>query len=330
MITLIIPIDLQYRAKDILERCKNLLDIFGLTNINIAFGHNNRNLNEDNLFFSLIKKYPNASVATGFFYKGNVNSSILRNRAVEITKTEKICLLDIDIWPDISLILKYSELLSKNSQPFYIIPCLYLTKRGSRLLIKDLISKKQLIAKYFSYSRKEFLHIASPSSITIMNKTDFCLINGFNEEYKGHGYEDFDFLIRLAKLHKKLEVYDDFIISNKARSPLFATGFRRALGMLSLVPLFEKDIAIHIYHGRGDLDKYKKSRNENLELFKSIHSNYCSQGKRNDPTLITDFLEIVRNHRADLEEYSIFFDNKPSHIDRFDTFKRRLRFLING
>jgi predicted glycosyltransferase involved in capsule biosynthesis len=59
--------------------------------------------------------------------------------------------------------------------------------------------------KFFDFSRKEFLHLASPSSITILKSDDYRMIKGFDERFRGHGYEDFDFLIRLYELHGMLK-----------------------------------------------------------------------------------------------------------------------------
>lgn len=330
MLSIIIPIDFFYREKEILNRTKYLLEKLRFENVKVVFGHNHRGRQEDFLFLSLISGYHNASVNSDRFYEGGINASLLRNRAFNKITTDNVCLLDIDIWPDYKLIKKYSDLLDFHDQPFFILPCLYLTRFGSRLIIKGRITKEDIIKKYFSFSRKEFLHIANPSSITIMKSVDYYHLNGFDEAYKGHGYEDFDFLIRLARLHNKLKVCKNFININKARSPLFVTGFRRALGSLSLPALLNKDIALHLYHNKVELSSYKKSRDDNFELFSSTHLNQCHVIDEWDSTLITEFIKLCNDLNYNIEDYSILFENKPGHIDRFDTFKRRLRFIING
>ena len=242
MLTIIIPIDLHFRANDIIKKCKILLDKAEKEHIHFVFGHNNRKTNADKKFIELVNKYNNSKVSSDTFYSGAVNTSKLRNYAAKLVSTEHICLLDIDIWPDIKLLKKYSERLKNNEESFYILPCLYLTKLGSNVLLKGKISKIELIERFFSYSRKEFLHLASPSSITIMATKDYIKLKGFDEKYNGHGYEDFDFLTRLSLLHDKIEIKNYFIFNNKCRSPLFVIGFRRYIGELCLKALLDKEI----------------------------------------------------------------------------------------
>lgn len=330
MLTIIIPIDLHFRANDIIKKCKILLDKAAKENINFVFGHNNRKTNADKKFIELVKKYNNSKISSDTFYSGAVNTSKLRNQAAKLVSTEHICLLDIDIWPDIKLLKKYSERLKNNEESFYILPCLYLTKLGSNVLLKGKISKIELIERFFSYSRKEFLHLASPSSITIMATKDYIKLKGFDEKYNGHGYEDFDFLTRLSLLHDKIEIKNDFIFNNKCRSPLFVIGFRRYIGELCLKALLDKDIALHLYHKKTDIFLYTESRKNNYNLFTTKYSCTEIPPETSENTLIPSFIKLCSKYHYNLADYSILFDNKPGHIDRFDTLKRRIRFLING
>jgi predicted glycosyltransferase involved in capsule biosynthesis len=330
MLTIIIPIDLHYRASDIIKKCKLLLANSEGKDVSFIFGHNNRNTKADKEFIKLFKNSSNSRLITAQFYSGEVNSSLLRNRAAAVVDTKYICLLDIDIWFDFVILEKYHKKLITNCEPFYVIPCLYLTKLGSDLLIKEKISSIKLIERYFSYSRKEFLHLASPSSITIMKIDDYNSLGGFDEKYSGHGYEDFDFLIRLFKMYNKLEYKDDFLSNNQARSPLFATGFRRYIGEFCLKLLLEKDIALHLHHKKVPILNYSNARKLNYEFFCNKYSSYCIGKVDYDSSLITTFIKLCNENSYNLIDYSILFDNKPGHIDRFDTLKRRIRFLING
>lgn len=329
MLTVIIPIDLQFRAIDILKKCDKLLKSVRNIDIELIFGHNNRGSRSDIKFLKLINASPKSKVVTDKFYENTVNTSILRNRAISLARTEYICLLDIDIWPDIELLEKYKLRIKQNLEPFYILPCLYLTKLGTKLLSEQNISKEILLARYYSFSRKEFLHLASPSSITIMRRLDYKKLNGFNEKYSGHGFEDFDFLIRLGLLHNKLMPRKDFTSFNHARSPLFAIGFKRYIGELCLDQLIEKDLAFHLYHHKDPYNNYYASRTKNFNLFQKDHSKLNCGDRYLDTTLITKFVELCIIKNVNLQEYSIYFDNKPGHIDRVDTLKRKLNFLLS-
>lgn len=328
MLTAIIPIDLSQRAIDIITKTKKMLLAADASNVNIIFGHNNRNTIYDKIFLKIIEKFENCQVTSRDTGHDVVNTSKLRNEAFKKVISKHIILLDIDIWPDFEILKKYSNNILKGEQPFYILPCLYLTKLGSHALIKEKLSIQELTNKYFNFSRKEFLHLASPSSVTIMSSLDYIKLGGFDEKFSGHGYEDFDFLIRLGIYHNKIEPTLDFLTNANCRSPLFCQGFKRQLGELCIEALLSKDIVFHIYHEKLKESDYYKSRLNNQCYFQGKYKNFTTELTYKDPTLITTFLEFCKKRNIDIHNFSILFDNKPGHIDRFDTLKRRVNFLL--
>ncbi|WP_145519437.1 galactosyltransferase-related protein [Yersinia mollaretii] len=330
MLTAIVPVDLSQRALDIVKKAINMAHAAELAKVHIIFGHNNRNTIYDKMFLKSIAKFKSANIASENYYKLGVNTSLLRNKAFRKVTSEHLVLLDIDIWPDFKKLKKYSEKINNGSQPFYILPCLYLTKYGSKKLTTKKLSASDLIDRFYSFSRKEFLHLASPSSVTVMKSSDYENLGGFNINYNGHGYEDFDFLVRLSAYYNKLEPTTDFMVDKTARSPLFAEGFRRYLGELCLETLLEKDMVFHIYHDKPKGSKYYSSRPINFNFFAAQHTHLIGYKVSKDPTLLTNFVSLCIMKGQCIQDYAILFDNKPGHIDRFDTFKRRLRFLLNG
>lgn len=299
------------------------------SNVKIIFAHNDRGMLVDRLLKFVVKKCDGAFTVSKRFYTGNVNAALLRNEAFKHVEDEFLTLLDVDIWPDFALIEKYRAKVESNQQPFYMLPCLYLTKKGSRDLTRSKIDIKQLTKRFFSFSRKEFLHLASPSSVIVMRSKDYSVLEGFNEAFSGHGYEDFDFMLRLAGLHGALDNAPDMLLDKTARSPLFARGFRRYLGESCFEALMEKDLAFHIFHERPDVEGYQAARKKNYELFVSLHQDRVFGNSAGEPTLISSFTKFCTEKNMDVSDYGILFDNKPGHIDRFDTFRRRLRFLLN-
>jgi len=329
ILTAIIPIDLSYRAPDIIEKAKRIIECAQKNNFLIRFGHNDQGTAKDREFKNLVSRHECCHNVSAVFYTEKINTSVLRNRAFDGTETEFLILLDVDIWPDYSIIEKYLNNLVQNQSPFEILPCLYLTKFGSKALTTSKASISELKEKFFNYSRKEFLHLASPSSITLLRSIDYERIGGFDEDYAGHGYEDFDFLIRLADAHNMLAAGRDFLHDRSARSPLFSVGFRRSLGELCIHKLIEKDFVFHIYHEKSNPKDYSNDRLSNYNIFKQKHAHRTSEWSPPDLTLISSFANTCQAEKHDIHNLSILYDNKPGHIDRFDTFKRRLRFLIN-
>lgn len=328
-LTAIVPIDLSQRPLDILKKALRLAKSAAQNKVNIIFGHNNRNRPSDLIFTQLIKKYPTCVVATSAQRTANINSSSLRNAAYTHVKTPYIVLLDVDIWPDFALLKKYKTKVADGQKPYFLLPCLYLTAKGSKDLTRKKLGISELKKRYFNFSRKEFLHLASPSSVTIMKSEDYKSLGGFDIGYEGHGYEDFDFLVRLAKMHHMISPAGDMMLNRVARSPLFAVGFRRYLGESCIQALLEKDLVFHLHHEKPKKSKYHDARSDNFARFQLSNEKLIEGRPSSEPTLITRFVSACVESGSNVSDYSILFDNKPGHIDRYDTFRRRLRFLLN-
>lgn len=328
-ITIIVPLDLAQRPVDILKKAHRLAKATEAAKLTIIFGHNDRGSFFDRLLKHLLAKFIHTQIISDNSGDAEVNTSHLRNVAFDNVITEFLVLLDVDIWPDLRLIEKYRLKVANNEKPYYMLPCLYLTKRGSKDLTDFKTTTDDLKSRFFRFSRKEFLHLASPSSVTVMKSKDYSAIGRFNASYYGHGYEDFDFMMRLAKHHQKLDNAPDMLLDKTARSPLFSVGFRRYLGAPCLEALLEKDIVFHLHHKKPSNENYSAARTRNYEKFKNLHEHSVGGVGNDDPTLITTFAKLCIEKQKDISEFSIYFDNKPGHIDRFDSFRRRLRFLLN-
>ncbi|MCZ4060269.1 galactosyltransferase-related protein [Pantoea sp. LMR881] len=328
MITAIIPIDLARRPFDIINKANLISQSAEKQNIKIIYGHNDRNTIFDRLFKQKISKSKASTIRTVKLKNTAINTAKMRNIAFDDIDTEYMLLLDVDIYPEFSLYFKYLNKMKNGDKPFYIFPCLYLTQYGTKKLARNKTNVDELSDLFFSFSRKEFLHLASPSSITLLKTKDYKKINGFNENYEGHGFEDFDFLLRLAKLHKINFEHSDLIVNRTARSPLFALGFRKYIGELCLDLLLEKDLTFHMFHTKDNNLNYYSNRNSNFEKFRLIHGKHLDQDAYSNPDLITSFLIQCSNRGIEVQDYSILFENKPGHIDRYDSLRKKIRFLF--
>lgn len=329
-LTAIVPVDLSQRPLDIIIKANRLANIASKAGINIIFGHNDRGTLADAIFKKLVRRYERIKISSCRLDSDEINSSLLRNIAARLVQTKYILLLDVDIWPDFSTILQYLGKVTRGETPFQILPCLYLTKAGSKLLTSGAVDSAELAKRFIAYSRKEFLHLASPSSVTILELKDYQDLLGFDERFKGHGYEDFDFLIRLALHYNLITPGTDFLVDKSARSPLFAVGFRKDLGTLCLSALMKFDVVFHLHHDKPRFGKYHAARPNNYSLFATKHQARVDSSVRTPQTLISVFEESCLESGQDIHKLSVLYDNKPGHVDRFDTLKRRIRFLINA
>lgn len=328
-LTAIVPLDLEFRAKDILAKARLMAELCHGSSLKIVFAHNDRKTAADAQLKQSLRDINNVSLISGHFYEGTVNSGLLRNIAFEAVQTEHLVLLDVDLWLDLNILSKYLAKIIKNEESFTIIPCLYLSEAGSRSLVSREKSTNLLKEQYFSFSRKEFLHLANPSSIVILRSDDYKILNGFDVTFAGHGYEDFDFLLRLAVLRSKISPALDFFENATMRAPLFAQGFRREIGRFCLTPLLDKDFFLHIFHQKpNESALYYSLRQKNYIYFCEKHKAFVDGERPVDPTLMTDFINLCSSTERRVQDYSIYFENKPGHVDRYDTFRKRLKFLF--
>lgn len=327
-LSIIVPLDFSQRPLDILFKAIHLCNAAQPTGCRIIFGHADRGTLVDRLAYKTLSSFSHSHVVGEKISSSTINTSLLRNIAFEKVETKFLLLLDVDIWPDIELFSKHLKLLASDKSPLYFLPCMYLTATGSKKLKKKQLHPVDLTKKFFDFSRKDFLHIASPSSITFMHTADFRSIGGFDQAFEGHGYEDFDFMIRLARHHKLISPTPSFFSNEPSRSPLFASGYRRELGRLCLPTLLSKDFAYHLHHAKPKASKYYEARTKNFEIFKNKHKDLAIGGEET-ATLIEDFIRLCSTNNQPISYFSALFENKPGHVDRYDTFKRRLRFLIN-
>lgn len=328
-LTAIVPLDLEFRPKDLLAKARLMAEIAQKAALKVVFSHNDRHTKYDKQLKSLLQPYTHISLVSGEFYKGTVNTALLRNLAFDQVRSKHLVLLDVDLWLNTSLLIKYLKKVEQSQHPFAILPCLYLSPSGSKALVSGAKSPQCLSDDYFSFARKDFLHLANPSSIVLMKREDYKSLEGFDEQYSGHGYEDFDFLVRLASKYERLSPTPDFFTNAPMRSPLFAQGFRRELGHLCLDALLEKDFFLHIFHPKNPESKaYYSLRQNNYSYFCERHKVQASGEQPYEPTLITAFIKKCVEQEKNIHDYSIYFENKPGHIDRVDTFRRRMKFLF--
>jgi predicted glycosyltransferase involved in capsule biosynthesis len=333
MCSLVTILDLSSRPVQLLNRIKSLALAISGTEFNLTIGYMERATRYDyelkNLLdFSLFKNIKLVSVVAK--KDSAVNPSLLRNIAVEAVESEIVLIVDLDIYPDITLFRKLAKKVS-NGQNFSIAPCVYLTEQGSCLV--QTMKKEDLIEKCLSYSNDIYMHWAVPSSVIALRKDDFLSIGGFFEGYLGHGYEDFDFMIRLAIFHDALSITSELLIDKPYEAPLLSEGFRSHLGLLCIDNLLEGNIAFHLHHARGKRSEYRKQRINNSLIFTqrikqlikdSRYLNKCVE-QNFVPPLISDFFQKCHIKNIDPSKYYSLFNATPRYLLRTPSKWKRLK-----
>ncbi|MCX2683663.1 galactosyltransferase-related protein [Campylobacter sp. MIT 21-1685] len=322
--SVIIPIDLDLRPIDILKKVKSILKRSS-DKVEIVFGHNDRGSIFDYYLKKIIQKKPNVKLASGKFYTRLISQALLRNRAVEQCTCEYIYLVDVDYLYDEALSDLCIAELKSHKKPFIILPCIYLSQKGSRYVFKQ--SREQMFDKFIDFRKDLFLSLASPSGGAIfMKRKDYFTIGGFDEDFIGRGGEDFEFMIKLALFHKAILPSQDLMINQFYKAPLLCEGFRKYLSVLCLPYFFEKKVAFHLYHGRNRLRGYFRQYAKNSQLLQEkiqLDTTNISKGD----SLLQLYEQLCEKHQIPISKYAVLFDSyKPKifSVESFLLFLRRL------
>ncbi|MGI4983628.1 MAG: galactosyltransferase-related protein [Janthinobacterium lividum] len=332
----VVPVDLGRRPLDLLFRVRALCEQTRMQPVSLVIGHNDRRSPYDRMLKALCRRY-DVRLVSRFFYRDNVNNARLRNEAMSAVTAPLTLLLDADLLLPGDTVARVAASVATGDFPFRILPCLYLSRRGSKDLGRGDISPQGMLDAYFRFRRAPFLHLALPSSVALFRTEDFDRCGGFDTAFEGHGYEDFDFLLRLAWLHGLVPRTRDLLIDRPTRAPLLSLGFRSHLARLTLPGMLRHEFAFHLWHPAAK-DDYYMARGENAQrLTRKIEAELampCASGSAAEPAidmpLLRFWLDLCEHHGANPRDYLILFDNRPGHSDRFDTVGRRLRFLLGN
>lgn len=322
-ISLLSLVDFSRRPQQILERVIQWADFAQQHKLPLLLGHCHRNSKYDRKFLSVIKKYQHLVRAVSVEAKSDLpNLAALRNAGATLVDTPLMMLLDIDIYPDIELFRGLLFLMQKKKARCMMAPCLYLSEQGSKELRKN-ADYKGLWGEYLKFHNSKFMHIAIPSSVILLHSEDYSKIGGFDEDYQGHGFEDFDFMIRLWSFNGWSEITERDIATNEPyRAAMLGYGFRGKLARLSLLALTHDVIAMHLFHPAEKNDKYYHSRINNFELFKKKLSSFSLfkgvEGIHQVPENIGLFIRFCEEAAKSPFTYERLFDATPAHMrDRF-------------
>jgi predicted glycosyltransferase involved in capsule biosynthesis len=173
--------------------------------------------------------------------------------------------MDVDIHADHDLLMHLLR-QSQSGDSIAMVPVLYLNAIGT-LGMRRGLSADRLIHDFMSMRRRWTLHLALPSSFIAFRRCHLASSGLFDETYTGHGYEDFDFMIRLGLSSGILKPSPDLLMDEKTAAPLLARGFRSRLGQIGLQSLLDHRIGFHSFHARSDMHAHRQAQAENRDRF---------------------------------------------------------------
>jgi len=342
-LSIIIPIGITYENTFRITRLKKIITLFSNFNKNIELvivNSSKENKYTENIY-SFCKKY--SYVKYNYLDMPNIYSaSKARNKGVKNASGEYILFFDVDLIITLNFIVKILKDIEKiksiTNKAFEIYPCLYLSESKTKkiedvhlvnLLIDDI---KQ---RYLEGYNDEVLYLAVNTSTILVQKKHFLNIGAYDENYKGHGYEDFELIHRLYMAYPIIERGLDYTEDHKTVFPAKYRGFRKYFAYYSLHNFFKGTYTLHLWHPRPLNKKYYKQRKENAKIFleqltKSIEEPLCK--KYIDLSLPTEFtkyiVKLYKKYNIDEKIFLGLFSFNPLNVQTKNTFQRKLRKLF--
>ncbi|WP_228703751.1 galactosyltransferase-related protein [Acinetobacter larvae] len=311
-LSIIIPIDFNRRAWNIYQHCKLLKTQLNHHNVQVILGCVPQPAFWYKRLINLFKDSPNIHIVQTNTQSSHLSE--LRNQALQQVTTTYVMFLDIDIYCSFAQIQQsYLDVLA-HPQQICMYPCLYLSAKGSKKINR--LKPNDFKKAYFHFKRDLILHLAFPSSIIICDMQSVQKINGFDPAYIGHGYEDFDFMLRLFH-HKELLSYSpEILIDEPYRAPLMSRGFRAMMAEIQLEQLLEDNYFIHLYHKKNKQERYYQKRNNNqayfLEKFQHL-INTESTLDRAPPYLLQQFFQLLKEKQHNRLDYAVLWAELEGH-----------------
>ncbi|MCH7304936.1 galactosyltransferase-related protein [Acinetobacter sp. NIPH 1869] len=303
-LSIVIPIDLSYRSHDILQRIKRLVTIAQDQSIGFILGCNAQPEHQVQQLKKIIAGCPQITLVIDHSSSGHL--SHLRNIALAQVQTRYVMFLDIDIHINLEQIHNAFTDVQQHPAQLCMYPCLYLSKKGSKQVNR--LTLAEFRHAYYDFRRDFILHLAFPSSIIITDLKSVHAIEGFDEQFIGHGYEDFDFMLRLFQ-HKGLIDYQPALLLDETYlAPMMATGFRAILAESQLEQLLKKQYFLHIHHEKDKKSLYHQQRQANQQRFEmKLKQQINAAAKVTDtapPYLLKAFFQLLAQQKIKRPEYS--------------------------
>ncbi|EAL9318603.1 glycosyltransferase, partial [Campylobacter jejuni] len=199
-----------------------------------------------------------------------------RNLGASCAHSNVLLFLDVDCYislDNFGKILKLIQIknISQNINALIVLPVVYLNKEANEklkqyndkfwdiLIQEDLFTARNTWVKFFAPS--------STSSIVI-NKHQFLRLGGNDENFIGHGYEDFDLFARILKACVSFEKMPTNL-SYDARNWNFFNfkGFRSWFSLLGYEACFYGIYMYHFYHIEPNQNAYMQNKDKNHQFF---------------------------------------------------------------
>ncbi|WP_201498168.1 capsular polysaccharide export protein, LipB/KpsS family [Psychrobacter arenosus] len=239
-------------------------------------------------YSKIIKEICNKNKAKLVVYDdyGTFSPAIARNRAIEHIETDYVFFNDIDCFykkemfkniVDFANSIEFSRIHDMMiNLPVYHINAQYseeflnIENDNEKSKFIEYITNKSIVSEKGKHS--DF--VAPYSNIFLAHKEYFSLIGGYNESFRGHGSEDFEFLLRWnflsRKVHLPAEYWKDYY--SPLRDFYYSgaktyKGFRRLFESVNILAELSGLRIAHIHHEKPVQSTWVKSNDWKRNIF---------------------------------------------------------------
>jgi len=236
-----------------------------------------------------------------------------RNECIHFSTKEFLFFLDVDLSFSDTFVKALLNLIHKefvkSNKKFIMLPCLYLSKEGTQYFesqssTQDLLNK---FKKSYMIGENSFVErLAVNTSAILLRKKYFIEIGMFDEDFNGHGGEDFELLHRLAANSPHSKKGNDYYLDKVESFPINYTGFRKYMSYYSFEYLFTDLVLVHRWHERKLFNKFyfQRVKNESkliekMKTYDNLHKHKIWYAKNN----MVDYEQFLKNivKQSDIE-----------------------------
>ncbi|OME86471.1 MULTISPECIES: glycosyltransferase [Paenibacillus] len=179
-----------------------------------------------------------------------------------------------------------NEELNTNQNDFFVIPCLFLTEKGSELYLNTPVdNRRELFYRNYFYGNSELIKsFALSASSIVVHRLHYLSIGGHNKIFRGHGFEDFELLHRASTYSNKYKRPRNYYTDKKDWDHPDYEGFRSMFRLYGDLLMSKGIFTCHIWHPTKTLElSYRSASKKNAELLTESMKDFDKNGINPQP-----------------------------------------------